>query len=515
MNDSLSTTIIAEPINILCSPTPSSNLSAEKPYAVTTLILLFIMQFGIAAGNIVFFTLALSYLDDNVLPHNSPALIAAALAARIWGWQWGLALNYGVAETTLGWWLGWSIISPTLFVLAFCISLFPKRLLTTVVRQAADNILEVATNNSQLSLAPNKLLADVSFFSSMKRMVTNKILIFNVMATVFIETAIVNYFFQEKHYLQSRFLLPAELSMSISDEWMSRTITSLLKPPIVALTILAGGLIIAKAKPSPRKIAAWNVITASMVCILFVSYIFMDCNHNSIAGAIRGRLMQPFCSKQCICDQSVQFTPICPVDSVQTYYSPCHAGCVSETFLNGQRIFSNCTCGIDTMLALNVESMVHATQGACGFRECQQLWIIFQALTIFGASLLGSGLIGNLLITIRCVLPQDKSLALSIELFLCGLVVYVPGKIGYQVIADETCQYWSADQQKCYLHESPTFGNILNIVTASLVGVSIFFDILVFFFVRDLELYGEEVEDNDYRLIPMQTYISNQNERNL
>lgn len=82
-------------------------------------------------------------------------------------------------------------------------------------------------------------------------MVTNKILIFNVIATVFIETAIVNYFFHEKNYLQSRFLLPIE-AMSISNEWTSRILTTLLKPPIVGLAILVGGLIIAKANPSPR-----------------------------------------------------------------------------------------------------------------------------------------------------------------------------------------------------------------------------------------------------------------------
>lgn len=100
-----------------------------------------------------------------------------------------------------------------------------------------------------------------------------------------------------------------------------------------------------------------------------------------------------------------------------------------------QQIFSNCSCGVDISIVLNDESLVHATDGACGFIDCQQLWIIFQAMTVFGAALLGSGLIGNLLITIRCVLPQDKSLALSMELFLGGLIVYVPGKIAYRIIA--------------------------------------------------------------------------------
>lgn len=68
-------TILAEPLDNLCTSTTSGNLTIEKPYTITTLILLFLLQFGIAAGNIVFFTLAFSYLDDNALAHNSPALI--------------------------------------------------------------------------------------------------------------------------------------------------------------------------------------------------------------------------------------------------------------------------------------------------------------------------------------------------------------------------------------------------------------------------------------------------------
>lgn len=109
--------------------------------------------------------------------------------------------------------------------------------------------------------------------------------------------------------------------------------------------------------------------------------------------------------------------------------------CLISNRSSYQQIFSNCSCGVDTSIVLNDESLVYATDGACGFIDCQQLWIIFQAMTVFGAAFLGSGLIGNLLITIRCVLPQDKSLALSMELFLGGLIVYVPGKIGYQFIA--------------------------------------------------------------------------------
>lgn len=37
--------------------------------------MLFVLQFGIALGNIAYYTLGLSYLDDNVLEHHSPAVI--------------------------------------------------------------------------------------------------------------------------------------------------------------------------------------------------------------------------------------------------------------------------------------------------------------------------------------------------------------------------------------------------------------------------------------------------------
>lgn len=176
------------------------------------------------------------------------------MAAKVWGIQWGSALFYGITATPFGWWLGWTIVAPIFFILAILISLFPKRLISTVVRQAADNIIEVATNNSQLSLAPHKLLADISLGSSLKRMFTNKILMFNIVAAVFIETAIVNYFAHEDSYLQAKFSIPATTNANgvLSNEWTSRILSTLLKPPFVALCILLAGLVIAKANPSAR-----------------------------------------------------------------------------------------------------------------------------------------------------------------------------------------------------------------------------------------------------------------------
>lgn len=62
-------------INTLCTERTTAALVEEQPYSLTTLICLFILQIGIAFGNIVFYTFGLSYIDDNVQDHESPALL--------------------------------------------------------------------------------------------------------------------------------------------------------------------------------------------------------------------------------------------------------------------------------------------------------------------------------------------------------------------------------------------------------------------------------------------------------
>lgn len=69
--------------------------------------------------------------------------------------------------------------------------------------------------------------------------------------------------------------------------------------------------------------------------------------------------------------------------------------------------------------------------------DCQPFWISHQVLSIIASALLGSTLIGKLIISLRAVLPQDKSAALAIELLFIGLIVYIPGKMGYRFIAGE------------------------------------------------------------------------------
>lgn len=60
---------------------------------------------------------------------------------------------------------------------------------------------------------------------------------------------------------------------------------------------------------------------------------------------------------------------------------------------------------------------------------------------------------------------------------------------------DETCQYEAPDKFNCFLHESPLYGDWLNIVTAGLIAVGILFEVILLFTVGDMVLYGDEPDD--------------------
>lgn len=219
-------TVDAIETSILCIRNTSGNLTVDNPHSITTLILLFTLQLGIGLGMIAFYTLGFSYLDDNVSEHESPALLAAALAAKFWGVQVGFLTSIIVGISPFGWWLGWILLTPILFAIGFLAVLFPRKLLSTVVKQAANSILESSTNHS--SLSKNKFIADIDFFPTFYRLATNKILIFNIFGAVFVQTALVNFSRHEANYLQSRFFFPTTESDGINNEWTSQLVTNLL-----------------------------------------------------------------------------------------------------------------------------------------------------------------------------------------------------------------------------------------------------------------------------------------------
>ncbi|XP_026835143.1 solute carrier organic anion transporter family member 1A1 [Drosophila erecta] len=466
----------------------------EAQSSSLTLAMLFVLQLALGMGGLAYYTLGVSYIDDNSLSHDSPAVIGAALAARVFGQQAGSFLVLGVGLTHVGWWLGWVILAPFIFVGAVLLGLFPKRLPKTVIHQAAQRIIEQSTMRnfgSQFST----YMDDSDFWPSLKRLFNNRLLMFNLLSLMCVQSAVVNYGLQEESYLQSRFFLPYNEQDGLAAEWRSAFVSYFLKPPVMAVGMLISGLVISKARLSARKITAINIALSINLVAIFVGLVFVQCDVGAIAGVEGGKLKQPYCSSQCLCTPTA-FMPVCPENSAVTYFSPCYAGCTKQTTINSFQLFEGCSCSGDQ--SLNSTGQMRATAGACSADSCQGAIILFQIMSISVAFLMGVAAIGKTLITLRAVLPQDKSLALAFELMIVGLFAYVPVHLSYDVVTRTTCVYWAPNYERCLLRETPKHGNILDILTASLILASVLFDIFVYIFAKGLNLYNCKVTDTNY-----------------
>ncbi|XP_017464062.1 PREDICTED: solute carrier organic anion transporter family member 1A5 isoform X1 [Rhagoletis zephyria] len=482
---------------IVCTTTTFQSLTlTAQQTQLSTLILLFVLQFALGFGSLAFYTIGVSYLDDNSQSIDSPAVIATALAGRIFGLQVGSFVVIGVGVAKLGWWLGWIIIAPLVLISGILLSLFPKRLPKTVIHQAAQRIIEethTRTFGSQFST----YIDDVGFGPSLKRLFTNKLLMCNLLGIVFIWSAYVNFELQEESYLQSRFFLPYSEQDGLLQEWEARFVAYFLRPPVAATGTLVLGLIIAKLKLTGRTITAVNIALGVHLLAIFIGNIFIKCDVGAIAGVTNGKVLQPFCSRQCtgVC-QSTTFQPICPENSTVTYFSACYAGCSRTTTINNLQIYEGCTCSSNS----NAEPQgnLRATEGACSFANCQRMLIGFQVLSLSAAAVVGASAIGKVIITLRSVLPQDKALALATQLTLFGIFAYIPTHIAYEMVTRYTCLYWTSEYNRCLLRETPKHGNILNILSAVLILIGILFDILVYIFVKDLNVYNCKAIDPNY-----------------
>uniref|UniRef100_A0A4Y0BLK5 Solute carrier organic anion transporter family member n=2 Tax=Anopheles funestus TaxID=62324 RepID=A0A4Y0BLK5_ANOFN len=116
--------------------------------------------------------------------------------------------------------------------------------------------------------------------------------------------------------------------------------------------------------------------------------------------------------------------------------------------------------------------------------------IISSIINCLGAS----GRIGNLLVNYRCVSKQDKSFTQGLILMMISLFALIPGPIIYGRIIDSTCLVWTEECGKrgnCQLYDQKLFRYYINITALCLTSVGVFFDGLVWWYGKTLDLYGE------------------------
>lgn len=97
----------------------------------------------------------------------------------------------------------------------------------------------------------------------------------------------------------------------------------------------------------------------------------------------------------------------------------------------------------------------------------------------------------------RAVEYRDKAFSQGLALTVVSLFALIPGPVIYGRIIDNTCMIWGqkcGHRGNCQLYDKELFRYYLNITSFGFTAVGVFFDILVWYYGKNLDLYGDDTK---------------------
>ncbi|XP_069675275.1 solute carrier organic anion transporter family member 74D-like [Periplaneta americana] len=453
---------------------------------------IFIVSFFILGiGTSMYYTLGISYLDDNVRKNKTPFLLAIWQCIRMLGptigYLYGSYALQVYVDTTVhptitsedprwigAWWHAWGPFGVMCLILALVLAMFPKKL-----PRAAQRTMAAAAAGETTQKSTARSFAD--FKMVLTRLAKNKVLLFNSFSSVFFMFGFIGYWTFMPKYMETQFRQSAS---------KSSLITGSVGLICSALGIMASGAVISKFKPRPRYLAAWNVVVESLDVMGHFSYGFLSCAIDDLHGEMKPDhswdLTAP-CNADCDCGPAVKYSPVCATDRSNTFYSACHAGCTTVEMINGTKMYGNCSC-------IGTDGMGWAVDGACPV-DCTTNFTIFLVIQCIMRFFSASGRAGNTIIQFRCVDQDDKSVSIGFtEALLCALA-FIPGPIVYGMLLDSACIVWGQTCGKpgnCWLYDGQRLGFLLNFTASAFLLGGTLLDIGVWYNVKDLQIYDKD-----------------------
>ncbi|VVC39928.1 Organic anion transporter polypeptide OATP,Kazal domain,Major facilitator superfamily domain [Cinara cedri] len=434
-------------------------------------------------GGSLYWTCGAAYLDDNVRKNAVPVLLAIVQCIRMTGPMIGYMISaYTLTkfiEPTLtptitdtdprwigAWWMGWVPIGISCLLVATIMLLFPRTLPRAAGRK-----------KEQLKEKDEYILTD--FKTSMQRILTNKILVYNSISSSFYMLGVIGYWTFMPKYIETQFRQTAATS-----NFMSGTIGILSS----GLGIVISGAVISKFKPSPRTLSMANLVFEGMEVLGNLAYVTLGCIPDDLHGQWNDDKtwnLTMECNAGCNCEQSMSYNPICSFDQSTTFYSPCFAGCAQTIINDAVKSYSNCTC---------IGGPGTATEGVCPV-DCGYNFIIFLSLMGIMRFLSSAGRSGSTIIQFRCVKEEDKSLSLGFSEVIMALIAFMPGPVLYGTIVDATCIVWGGkcgNDGNCWLYDGKRMNYYLNFTSAGFLVIGTLLDIGVWYHVKDLKIYDDD-----------------------
>ncbi|XP_026811409.1 solute carrier organic anion transporter family member 2A1-like [Rhopalosiphum maidis] len=437
------------------------------PFHLVKTAVLFLLQVSMSLGSTALLALGLGLLDESVTPTKIPACIGVVVGSSLLGLQTGLMVGkfafHVSADFNLAGDIVWLIIGLILMVVSFIVALYPNRLVTsrasTLIRNSP-----IYRNNRY------------DFRSTLGRIFSNKLILSNIAAIACVYTVLINMLYEEPNYMESVFFVPKHTTDATDQNTI---IIDFLRYPLAAVCVFLSGVLICITQPRATLLAAWNIGIICVVTILVFTSMFLRCSKIQVHNQITHKSdLNEFCNKDCNCPDNIPFEPVCSSNSHIVYYSPCHAGCRTQDLYSRQE-YVGCAC-------VQTES---ASKRACYDHNCHQMNVGYQSISVLILSLLGTCIVGTIILLLRSVEPDDRTTALGFAVTFICLMGHVPGKILYLFVGHLTCILYDSNDQ-CRLNGSATFSTYLSLSNICILMTSAALYACVCLMSRPLRPYG-------------------------
>ncbi|XP_022244931.1 solute carrier organic anion transporter family member 4C1-like [Limulus polyphemus] len=498
----------------LCEISGKECIDVKLSSTIPAVSLFFTGSFLLGFGAVAYYSIGTPYLDDNVAKKDSPLYFAVSFALRLFGPAIGFLLSsaclrlyenptydpgFGTKDPRWigAWWLGFVILGLALILFTLPICLFPRRLPrktgnTKAEKARMDHILSEKNKafKEKLKELPKALL----------RLFKNPMLMCHTLGSNFRFIAMFGFYISMPRYVESQFRQSAS-----SASFYSGTISIF----TMLIGILGGGAIIRKFKPRPKYLTGYMFAVEVIGILGLLASMFIGCTSLNLAGSTiseNGIQLENSCNSHCGCTTRV-FKPVCGPDGVSNYFSPCFAGCTGETG-EGKSIVRFHKLQLCSKRNEHF-SEAEVTSKYCPF-ECGN-FVFYIVVLCIGKMISATARVGNTLVTLRCVEPKDKSLALGVlEAFFC-LFAFIPYPLIYGAIVDSSCLVWEetcGETGNCWIYDSEKFRYSLHGASLAFLTLSVIFDFLVFLLSSRLKNFYSEDDGKESQIDKVQEELT-------
>ncbi|XP_072509655.1 solute carrier organic anion transporter family member 1B1-like isoform X1 [Notamacropus eugenii] len=366
------------------------------------------------------------------------------------------------------WWLGFLIAGMLSIASGIPFFFFPKNLKKATRQSTGPTSLDAPSTNANRGQKLNfkdsektkKTNGFSGFFYSLKCILSNQMYLMFLISTLMTASSFIGSITYLPKYLE------LEYGVSISN---SNFLLGTATMPVVAISVFLGGYISKKFKLSVIGIAILFFISRISSLIFQVSFWFLTCENQPVAGltvAYNGNdpwtqqnVSFSFCNSDCNCDTNT-WDPVCGDDGL-TYMSPCLAGCKSSVGHGKDLVFHNCSC----VEANNFQSgKASAYLGTCSKTDnCSRNFIYYIILCVLASFAIGLGGASSIILIFKFVEPELKSLALGCHSVVVRTLGGILAPIYYGAAMDVTCLKWGTnncgDRGACRMYDPASFRN--------------------------------------------------------